>query len=171
MYRVYDKPEAIRNVQRYLIVVGDPDIFVAPTGVYDENTRLSVIDFQTRYKIEPTGEVDYGTFTLLYDEYMLLAKDQETRNITDLFIQFPVLPRKTSNGMAHINLTLARVLDYYGFTHQLRDNNFQSDETAAAVEILRDMYFLDQKNYIDEEFYRRMILDHDSIAKVQNNSL
>ena len=46
MYRIYDKPEAIKNVQQYLSVVGNPNIFVAKTGIYDENTRLSVINFQ-----------------------------------------------------------------------------------------------------------------------------
>ena len=171
MYRVYDKSEAIRSVQRYLIVAGDPDIFIVPTGVYDDNTRLSVIDFQTRFDLKPTGEVDYETFTLLYDEYVLLTKDIETRDITDSFIQFPLLPGKASNGMAHINLTLGRILDYYGFAHRLRGNNFYSEETALAVGILRDVYMLDKKDYIDEEFYRRMIIDHDSIARVQNNSL
>lgn len=171
MYRVYDKPEAIRSVQRYLIVAGDPGIFIAPTGVYDENTRLSVIDFQTRFDLEPTGEVDYETFTLLYDKYVLMTNDTETRNIADSFIQFPILPGKTSNGMAHINLALGIILDYYGFTHRLRGNNFYSKETADAVEILRDIYMLEKKDYIDEELYRRMLIDHDSIAKIQNNSL
>ena len=171
MYRVYDKPEAIRHVQRYLIVVGDPNIFIAPTGVYDENTRLSVIDFQTRLGLAATGEVDYETFRLLYDEYVLLTKDKETRNRTDSFIQFPLLPGRMSAGMEHINLTLGRILDYYGFTHRLRGNNFYSKETADAVEILRNTYMLEKKDYIDEEFYRRMIIDHDSIAKAQNNSL
>ena len=170
MYRVYDKPEAIRSVQRYLIVAGDPDIFIVPTGVFDDNTRLSVIDFQTRFDLKPTGEVNYETFTLLYNEYVLLTRNMETGDLTDSFLQFPLLPGKTSNGMAHINLTLGRILDYYGFTHRLRGNNFYSDETALAVEILRDVYMLDKKNYIDEEFYRRMIIDHDSIARVQNNS-
>lgn len=171
MYRVYDKPEAIRSVQRYLITVGDSDIFIAPTGVYDDNTRLSVIDFQTRFNLNPTGEVDYETFTLLYNEYVLLTRNMETGDLTDSFLQFPLLPEKTSSGIAHINLTLGRILDYYGFTHRLRDTNFYSEETSIAVDILQDVYMLDKKDFIDEEFYRRMIIDHDSIAKVQNNSL
>ena len=171
MYRIYDKNEAIRVVQVYLMTAGDPDIAIAPTGIYDENTKLSVIDFQRRFNLEPTGEVDYETFTVLYSEHSILTKNKDTADRTNSFIKFPLLPGRTSNGISHINLTLGRVLDYYGFTHNLRENNFYSSETAMAVELLRDLYMLDKRDYIDEEFYRRLIIDHDSIAKLQKNSI
>ena len=168
MYRIYDKGEAIRSVQTYLRLVGNPDIFVAPSGIFDENTRLSVIDFQREYGLTPSGIVDYETFVLLYDEYDAVTKRSEVRDMTDSFISFPILPRERRDAMLHINRSLGRIMDYYGFTHRLRDSNFYSSETSEAIMILRRVYIMGDVDLIDEEFYRRMIIDHDSIAAAQN---
>ncbi len=164
MYRINDKPEAIKRVQKYLATASDAEIFVAPTGVFDENTRLSVIYFQQSKNLEPTGIVDYLTFTLLYDEYSFITQNNEVRRITDSFIDFPLLPGYLGNEMSHINRTIRRVLDHYGITHSIRESNFYSNETAKGVKILREIYILDEGNMIDEEFYLRLIRDHDSIG-------
>ncbi len=165
MYRINDKSEAIRGVQTFLRVVGDPKIFVAPSGVFDDNTRLSVIEFQRRYNLEPTGVVNYETFNLIYQEYLFRTKNAKVRELTDSFIDFPLLPGDFNDEMTHINRTLGRLLDYYGHTHRLRANNFYSSETSYAVRILRSIYMLDGDDFIDEEFYRRMIIDHNSIGE------
>lgn len=169
MYRIYDRPEAIRSVQRYLRLAGNPDIFVAPSGVFDENTRLSVIDFQSRNQLDPTGVVDYETFVILYEEYVFLNDKNTLNEKLDSFIDFPLLPGYIDDAMIHLNRSLRRILDHYGFTHRLRDSNFYSAETSRAVEILRSVYLLDPGDLIDEEFYIRMVKDHDSIGLFNNN--
>ena len=166
---MYDRSEAIRQVQTFLRVAGDPDIFVAPTGVYDDNTRLSIVEFQTRFSLEPTGVVDYKTFTLLYDEYIFLMNKNVVNDMTDSFIRFPILPGESQAAMTHINRSLARLLDYYGHTHRLQNSSFYSKETSKAINILREIYMLDKNDYIDEEFYYRMIKDHDSIKIIYDN--
>lgn len=169
MYMVYDKPEAIRQIQIYLRVAGNPDFFIFPSGIYDENTRLAVLDFQSKWKITPSGEVDRITFDKLYEEYVETNKKNELNQRLDSFISLPIFPGDISEEIMHINRTLARVLDYYGFTHRLRSSNFYSDETAEAVRILRGIYSLEERNIIDEELYLRLILDHDSMGRFNNN--
>ncbi len=169
MYRINDRSEAIRTVQRYLRVVGNSEIFVAPTGVYDENTRLSIIDFQSRNQLEQTGVVDRETFELLYSQYVYISSRNALNDKLDSFIRFPLLPGDMNDAMIHINRTLRRLLDYYGFTHRLRDSNFYSAETGNAVDILRKIYLLKAGNFIDEEFYLRMLKDHDSVGLFNNN--
>ncbi len=169
MYRIDDKPEAIRQVQTYLRVVGNPEIFIYPSGIYDENTRLSVIDFQTSRDITPSGDVDKTTFDLLFSEYVTANDKNELNRTLDSFISFPLLPGDSSDGMTHINKTLSRVLEHYGHTHSLRGGNFYSDETAEAVKIMRGIYMLEELEMIDEVFYLRLIADHDSIGRFNNN--
>ena len=70
MYRVYDKPEAIRHVQRYLIVVGDPNIFIA-TGIYDENTRDAVYAVESLFGFQTdgiTGPLVWDTLADIYND-------------------------------------------------------------------------------------------------------
>ena len=168
MYRIYDKVEAIRNIQKYLRSLGNTDFSIAPSGVYDENTRLSVIDFQKSRGLVPTGTVDYDTFTILKAEYDNATNRYRVREATDSFISFPILPGESRDELLHINRLLKSILDYYGFTHRLRESNFYSKETSDSVMLLRRVYILDDVDLIDEEFYRRMIIEHDSITASQN---
>ena len=168
MYRINDKPAAIRRVQDYLITASNPDIFVAPTGIFDENTRLSVIDFQKKHQIDPTGVVDLVTFNLLFDEYTTLTLKDEINRTVGSFVDFPIRPEDMLDEILHINQSMARLLDYYGITHRLQNSSFYSEETSAAVRELRHIYSLEDVDYIDEIFYFRMINDHNSIYKLNN---
>lgn len=169
MYRIYDTPAAIRRVQDYLREAGNNEIFVAPTGVYDENTRLSVIDFQNKNGFEATGVVNRITFDKLFSDYQFLRAVRQISEGLDSFIKFPILPGTHNDAMMHINRTLARLLDYYGYSHNIRDSNFYSKATEDGLEIMEDIYLLDRHNYIDEELYYRMIKDHDSIGNFNAN--
>ena len=160
MYRINDRQAAIRQVQKYLIAVSDSDISLVPSGVFDENTRLSVIEFQKKRGTPATGVVDIATFEHLYIEYRKKTMKDEIKDTVGSFISFPLRPGDMNDGIFHINRTLARLLDYYGVTHRLRASTFYSDETALAVRELRRIYLLEDTDMIDEIFYRRMINDH-----------
>ena len=168
MYRIYDRKSAIREVQTYLRAVGNPEILVVPSGVFDDNTRLSVIDFQEREGFRKSGTVDQATFDRLYELYVIFREREKLTNKTDSFISFPLLPGRQADGVTHINRMLSRLLGYYGYTHNLRPSSFYSTETENGVRILREIYGLEDKGYIDEVLYIRMLKDHDSIDKFAN---
>ena len=77
MYRIYDKAAAIREIQVYLREIADSDIFIAPSGIYDDNTRRAIIDFQSEKGLEITGEVDKATFDLLFSEHLIKKEKNE----------------------------------------------------------------------------------------------
>ena len=163
MYRMNDKPAAIEKIQYYLRLVGNPNIFVAPTGIYDENTRLSVVDFQKREGLSQTGIVDLTTFNLLYKVFNKITERDRIRQGLDFLISFPLYPGESSSALQHINGIMRRLLDHYGQPHSLRDSNFYSKGTSDAVGILRKIYLLPLADLIDEELYGRMISDFNSI--------
>lgn len=169
MYRINDRSSAIKSVQRYLRVVGNPEIFVAPTGVFDDNTRLSVIDFQEKNNVEPSGIVDRITFDLLFLAFTLHNEKNRIREGYDSFISFPLIPGAFHPAMIHINRTLARLLNHYRKHHSLRESNFYSKSTSEAVKLMREIYLLGDVDMIDEELYGRMVTDHDSINDLDNN--
>ena len=169
MYRIYDTTSAIREVQIYLGLAGNPDIVVVPSGVYDDNTRLSGVDFQRSEGLREDGVVDRETFERLYGIYVILRDANELNKRVDSFISFPLSHGQSSSGMIHINGMLGRLMTHYGFTNNLRENSFYSHETERAVKELRKIYLLDDKEDIDEIFYMRMIKDHDSIDLFNEN--
>lgn len=169
MYRINNRSEAIKRVQQYLSLVDERDVFVAPTGVFDDNTRLAVVDFQRINNLSPTGEVDRLTFEALFSQYRLAVEKNKLNNSVGSFLSFPVLPGEMSGGMNHINRSMARLLDYYGITHRLRESSFYSDESAKAVKALRRIYLLPDLELIDEVFYGRMVSDHNAVGRFKNN--
>ena len=165
MYRINDRMSAITEVQNYLRLIGNPEIFVAPTGVYDDNTLLSVKDFQAKNRLAETGKVDKETFDLMFSQFYIQNERDNVKRTLFSFITFPLLPGLMSDGMIHINKMMSDLLDYYGYTHYLRPNSFYSRQTAAAVKALRKIYVLEDLELIDESFYLRMVRDHNSIGR------
>ncbi len=166
MYRINDKASIIMYIQNYLRVVGNRDIFVAPSGIYDENTRLSVLDFQKRFSLPETGIVDKITLETLFNEYVRVKRNSSLIDIRD----FPIKPGIMSEQIRIINDTISKLVMYYGYTHNIkRNSNYYSKETINAIHTLRSIYLLDKQDYIDEELYFMMITDLNTIE--ENNNL
>lgn len=168
MYRINDRQEAVRRIQGYLAIAGSPQIFVAPTGVYDENTRLSVIDFKRENGLSADDTVDYETFTRLYLRYVFLKEIAELKRGMP-WVKFPVMKGAFFDKMRFINASLALALDYYGITHRLTEGRHFSAESAMAVSELRRIYQLENGEHIDEEFMIRLIKDTDLIREINNS--
>ena len=166
MYRVYDNEEAIRRVQTYLSTVVSTIGTIAPNGIYDDKTRRAVIEFQKNNRLDPTGIVDYTTFTELYEQYRTIEKSKSISLHMASFIQFPILRGQWSQEMIHINRIMGELLEYYGHTHSLRENMHYSDQTAAAVNLLQGIYLLEENDYIDQVLYYRLVTDYDSISRM-----
>ncbi len=159
MYKAYNTAEAVKQVQIYLNRVTNDGNFIAPSGIYDDATKKSVIDFQTKMGLIPNGVVDIETLDVLYSEYITVNKKEE---INRLGIEFPIQIGDYNEDINHINRALSTLLDHYGHFHRIRVNNYYSSETDKAVKLLSEIYKLDYKGYIDEIFYSLMIRDLNS---------
>ncbi len=72
MYDMNDRAAAIRRIQQYLYTISReyqylPAVFV--DGIYGEETRKGVADFQRNFNLAVTGRVNYVTFVALLAEY------------------------------------------------------------------------------------------------------
>ncbi len=84
---------AVENLQRYLrqLALFDQSIpVVAIDGVYDQQTQDAVIAFQRMVGLEQTGEVDYTTWTQLFEAYMASVLRHEQPEGFSPFPRFPV---------------------------------------------------------------------------------
>lgn len=158
MYRITDKFSAIKRIQEYLRIIYEKE-FISPSGIYDEKTRNLVGKFQAEHNLKATGVVDNRTFDLLYEEFSLSQKNEETRRSLSGFIRFPLREGAQDSALSHINEMLIWLLDYYGKAHKVRLSNFYSSGTAEGVRMLRKIYLLGENDHIDEELYRRMVVD------------
>ena len=161
MYRIYYKEAAITEVQKYL--------GVSPSGVYDEDTRIAVTEFQLINELEISGEVDRKTFDMIYFQYKRRLMNDAARDEVASLTDFPIRPGNINPFMLQIHQMMATVLSYYSLTHTLRMSSYYSDATSEAVLKLREIYMLDERDEIDEEFYLRLIGDHRSIQATKTS--
>ena len=158
MYRVNDKSSAIKEVQKYLYAL-EEEIYVAPSGVYDEATRAAVTSFQKKYGLTQSGSADKQTFDLLFNEYTQLKKKQQVQDGIGAQIDFPLTYMSQSSSLPEINRTISRISEYYGGDPIRNQGSFFSGETLEGVRFLREIYRLDGTDEIDEIFYFRMSED------------
>lgn len=171
MYSVNDRPAAIKEVQKYLSLYSEDLTFIPPSGIYDDVTRDAVTSFQTKFNIAPTGIVDYLTFTLLYDNYRMTQIKQDVRETVDSVIKFPLTIGTESPEMRRINHIIAALLDHYGITHSITESIFFTEQTLRGVLDLEKIYAIQKNGIIDEDFYRRIYLDYDSIVSFMNGGI
>ena len=79
IYNIDKRSEAIKEIQRYLLAISyidDPPYLshISIDGIYGDSTRNAVSDFQKRYGLGVTGEVDLQTWLLLYLKYLETEK-------------------------------------------------------------------------------------------------
>jgi len=153
VYKAYDKKDVIKNIQIQLEKTRQTEKYIAPNGVYDNETRMAVSDFQQSMGIAPSGIVDAVTIDMLYNEYVKRSfDDKPSYKIGDI-----------SEDMLFINRALRDLMDFYGETHYLHVNTFFSSETERAIKILSSKYMKEYHGYLDGEFYSIMIRDLNSI--------
>lgn len=167
MYQVYDKSSITRDIQKYLSETAENGERVAPTGIYDDKTRLAVSNFQKKNNLKSTGSVDEITMNLLYESFLRKKHNRQTVEETYTLINFPITQGQRSDGLMKIHRAMATLLDYYGHTHRILESNFYSDETKNAINILRQIYLLDEDDIIDECLYFRIMNDLRSIKKLK----
>ena len=166
MYLINSKSDYVKEIQRYISYAYK---FVPQTGVYDDKTKILVKEFQHENNLDETGIVDYQTFTSLFVKYIRKKRLKKSDDISFSPVKFPINIGESSNEIYQINLLLNRLLSYYRIDHSLPLSSFYSVKTADAVKYLRKIYLLEEKDYIDEELYFRLINDYNSILKTEYN--
>ena len=119
MYRIENKQSAVKEIQKYLISVNEGGE-IAPTGVYDVDTRAAIEAFQQKMGVSVTGSVNYQTFTLLYKNYVQNSKKEQTNNNYP-HIDFPVRLGDFGENVLHINSLIFYLLEILEGFVDIRD--------------------------------------------------
>ena len=160
MYKAYDKAQAIKNVQIYLDKARQSTFAVVPSGIYDDKTRLAVLDFQKRFNLLESGIVDSATLKKLYNEYLLKLQktDLENRGFS-----LPFYSGDFSGEIQWLNRGFIKLMNHYGESHSIKPNGYFSSETEAAAKTLSRIYQIDYPGYINEILFTRLIRDLESL--------
>lgn len=125
---------------------------VKPDGIYGEDTRLLVAQFQKRYGIVPSGIVDYETWKLLHSVDKARKDENKIARAVHIFPMYEkheILPNSKNSYVYIIQVMLNEILnDHDGFS-ELDVNGVYDLPTQNAVKILRKKSLEDAPDTID----------------------
>ena len=158
MYRLENKAAAVREVQRYLLIVAQknealPHITV--DGIYSEQTREAVIIYQELYGLRKSGTVDIITFNSLRDEADLILREKELESTVISHSLFPLKIGSSGTDVANLNNALIELSAYYDIQAPRR-GSFYSKETEEAVKKMQRILILEEDGITTVELKARI---------------
>lgn len=139
---------------------------VKPDGIYGDDTRALVTQFQGKYGLNPTGVVDKETWDLLHliDE----AKRDESLlahsvHIFPMFEKYEILPNSKDNIIYVIQHMLNEILaDYDGF-EVLNFTGIYDPDTQNAIKLLQRKALRDDDGIIDAKTFNLLADEYERI--------
>ena len=118
-YRLPKITQAKHNVNGFSFSYGAVD------GIYTEETRFAVEQFQSGRDLNVTGRVDKETFDLLYQEAYLI----ENGNDDEIYVRFGDI----GENAGQLNSILRELGEFYKDIYPLPYGNIFSRNTASAL--------------------------------------
>lgn len=160
MYRLGDERAAIREIQKYLHFISDrvtSDVpRIAIDGIYGDETKEAVMQFQRYAGIKESGAVDFETFNLLFKEYSnakLLYGGEEYYINEKLF---PFKKGDMGREILYINLMLDELGKLFTEIPRVDLKPYFSLSTENAVKEMRNVFMLGNEPIVDFFLFDRM---------------
>ena len=160
MYQQTDKNAAIREIQKYLFYISDtkyPSIPRIPIdGVFDNETKSAVLEYQTIKNINPSGIVDYETFSALYGDYIEIEFNSNSSDYIIGDTMFPIVENEQSEDVRVLHVMINELRKKYTEIGDVGTGSFFSKRTADAIEKLSIIFCLPKTRRVNKELYYRM---------------
>ena len=167
MYDTKDISAAVRTVQGYLYylhrVFPERYLRVYTDGVYGNETRKAVENFQTLSGIVATGKVDLVTFERLYSEY-LSAKT----SMKESEFGFPMKIGDLGRGVEELHLLLRELGEYYTELPRVMRSAYYSEQTRDAVNYMRGVFNLESTGEVDIILFERLKGEINARRRISN---
>ena len=161
---------AICDIQKKLREMSyhDGDIpSVAIDGIYGEETRKAVVEFQKKYGLEPNGGVDRTTHDLLKEKY---RETLETYGYPEKVSVFPLNPENFV--LKKGDMTFATTVLQYMLAESAdapfclaEISGVYDDATEAAVSKFQNCIGLDETGEVDRRTWNKLANFHNLRAK------
>lgn len=160
MYRLNDKAAAIREIQRFILLISDRSEYKIPRvsidGIYGEQTENAVRSFQELSGYEATGRVDNKTFDSLYSLYSAILAEEE---ISSTMLEKDIFPLKAGmmgDTVNTLNVILAGLKETYFDITTVRKDAYFSKETESAISDMQKIFNVKQTGIVDAQLYQRL---------------
>ena len=159
-FELFDENAATKEVQTFLHVLSDRENGdiprVAIDGIYGEETREAVREFQKIYGLYESGTVDRETFDLLNEMYLDVLLREEASNAVLVTDPFPLSLGSQGNEVLILNVMLLELEKTYRDIGSVKKSSYYSTETENAVTNLQRIFRVRENGVVDALFYDRL---------------
>lgn len=160
MYQQSNRSEAIREIQTYLFFLSDKrydSINRIPIdGVFDQETEQAVIAFQKETSLDPTGIVDYETFTTLYLEYKSAYEEFYEKPYIIGDGDLPLKENDQNDDVRTLHTMINELRKSYPEISEVGSGSYFSSRTGDAIEDIRYLFMFERSRVLDKALYSRI---------------
>ncbi|MBO5052467.1 MAG: peptidoglycan-binding protein [Clostridia bacterium] len=165
MYNLTDQRNAIAELQRYLLEIsyateGLPHLSI--DGIYGDETRAVVTQFQARNGLTQSGEVDLATWQEIYRQF---AAAREARVGAPLLLppgSLPLALHASGNEVLLLQVLLNGMRETMPGIPPLHQSGHFDIETGRALRAYQGQCHLPTSGILDEESWARLTRDYQS---------
>ena len=144
----------IQRILRYLQYDTDGLAKIKPSGIYDEDTKNSVVQFQNKYGLTPTGIVDSETWELLFKIDQARRDASELAKSVKIFpedVNYYILPNAKDNNLFVIQHMLNEIRNHHEEMDEIEINGIYDKPTVDAIKVLQRKNLMDANGIIDSK--------------------
>ena len=158
MYNQSDKEAAIREIQRYLYTISQIEKtipYLAIDGIFGDETKNAVREFQRLKRLPETGSVDNTTFDALYKDYVnILEARNQTNKIFNISL-YPLNRGDSGSNVSIINSLISDLAKYYDIPN-VPSGDFFNEDTENAIRSLERIFLFNESGSVSYPFEIRM---------------
>jgi peptidoglycan hydrolase-like protein with peptidoglycan-binding domain len=164
-----DESIAIMQIQRILrdLELLDIEFSSVPiSGVYENETRDAVAEFQAKYGLEATGVVDFETWELLHKVYNAtrferngIRKVQLVPKSTD----FAIYPNQRDDIVYVIQYMLSQISIHYDGFDEIAYTGVYDAKTQSAIKEFQRKNLIDSNGIIDGAVLELLFDEYESV--------
>ena len=171
MYAIYDKALAIREIQRYLLLISEEEAAINEVpvdGIYGEATRNAVSEFQKISDLPQTGTVDRLTFDMLYLRALSIERERDASLAVTEIESFPLKLGDKGSDVERLNITLIQLSQYYIDMIKPESGAFFSRLTEESVKEMQRTFFEEESGIVSKRLFERLMREVRAREKIKN---
>ena len=170
-YPTYRK--AVKNLQRYLRRLSEEEkdldkYTLAIDGIYGDETRRAITEFQKSRGLSPTGKVNEVTWNALFLEYLELIRENDKKVYPDFFPRTPdnyaTDIGEVSAFVSLLQLMIDELRIAYGTLPPFAMNGVYDEDTAGAVREFQRLSGIAETGKVDLKTWNRISAAYNAYA-------
>ena len=166
------KPDAVRNLQRYLRRLSYENETILPVpvdGIFGTRTEEALSAFQRAFSLPVTGRADRETWELLFAEYSRLTRENDRQRFPDFFPRVPSNYQTTlgeaSSFVTLLQWMLGELSVAYDTLPYVEMSGVYDDATAASVREFQRIHGLPETGIVNRNVWNRMAEEYNQYGR------